>query len=416
MASNKQDSQLISIAKAAGTPTYVYYEDVIRRQVDSIKRLFDGLPSTELYAMKANSHPEVLRIIESEGVGIDAVSPTELLLALRIGFERDKVLYSANNMTEDEMVLAHDAGVMINFGELSRLKRYADRFPGQRVTVRINLGRGSGHHEFAVTGGARSKFGISLDELDQVRRLADSGAIVIAGLHQHIGSGNLDTSVLAESMNALLRIAETFEDLDFINFGGGFGVPYEEHQAEVDFDELACLMKPTLKSFLDRQKSGFRFFIEPGRYLVAESGVLLVSATSIKSVAGNLFAGTDSGMNHLVRPAIYDSYHAVDNLSNPEGEANVYNIVGNICESSDFFANSREVATIREGDILAIRDTGAYGMSMASEYNLRSLPCEVMVRPGGGAEVISERKTPDGFVEEILERSANRLLDAVSSH
>ena len=410
MTSHINDPLLISIAGATGTPTYVYFEDVIRNQVSSIRKLFGDLPSEMLYAMKANSHPEVLEIIRSEGVGIDAVSPTELLLALKVGFDRDRILYSANNMTEDEMDLAHESGVMINFGELSRLRKYANKYPGNRVTVRVNPGRGSGHHEFAVTAGEKSKFGISLNDLDEIAELASDGKIIVAGLHQHIGSGNLDTAVIAESMKSLLGVARSFKGLEFVNFGGGFGVPYEKHQTAVDFEQLAGLIQPALTDFLKEQQSGFHFLIEPGRYLVAECGVLLVTVTNLKKVAGNAFAGTDSGMNHLVRPAIYNSYHAVDNLANPVGKSTPYNVVGNICESSDFFANDREVPEISEGDLLAIRDTGAYGMSMASEYNLRSLPCEVMVRSGGEIEVITERRNPEDFSDQILKRVARRSL------
>ncbi len=402
---------LLAISKQAGTPTYVYFEDTIRQQAQAVKQFLADIPSRILYAMKANSHPSILGIMKSEGLGIDAVSPAELMLALRCGIPSASILYSGNNMTDDEMHRAAKEGVLINFGELSRLKKFGSAYPGRKVCIRINPERGSGHHEFVITAGKSSKFGIALHDLDQVRDIAATYNLSISGIHQHIGSGNLEIDVIRGAFESMLEVASGFDDLDLVNFGGGFGVPYEPGQEPIDFGKLSALIRPSLQNFLSQQKDGFQFLIEPGRYLVAQSGTLLATVTNLKNVAGRQFAGTNSGMNHLVRPAIYKAYHGIDNLSNLDAPMSVYNVVGNICESSDFFANDRGVQEIREGDIIAIHDAGAYGIAMASEYNLRSLPAEVLVKSDGSVVVISERQSPENLVDTVLGRSSDRVLE-----
>ena len=399
---------LLRIASKIGTPTYVYFADTIRQRVEVLKEHFSTLGGRLLYAMKANSHPAILTLLRDQGLGIDAVSPAELLLVLRLGFSPDRILFSANNMTDDEMQFAHRQGVMLNVGELSRLDRFGRAFPGAEVCVRLNPQVGAGHHDHVITAGSKSKFGIPVEQADEIRRIARRHGLRIVGLHQHIGSGILDTNTLWKAIHVLLEVVPSFKEARFVNLGGGLGIPYRPGEASIDLENLDDRIVEPLKAFGARQGRPLEFWFEPGRYLVAESGVLLVRANTVKSNPDRRFAGVDSGMGHLLRPALYDAYHAVTNLSNPDGPLVRYDVVGNICESGDRFAIDRPIQEIREDDILAILDTGAYGMSMAApSYNLRPLPAEVLVTGGnepGRYRLISRRRTAAELVAEVLER------------
>lgn len=394
------------IAVDFGDPTYVYFESVIRERIRHLRGALDGLPHRLLYAMKANHAPPVLSLMLDQNLGIDAVSPAELLLALEIGFDADRVFYTANNMTDAEMRLAHRRGAILNVGELSRLERFGRAFPGSDVSVRINPSVGAGHHSHVVTAGSGSKFGIPLDNVDAVLRAADEHDLRLVGLHQHIGSGILDTKKLHEAMEVILETAVRFKNLRFLNVGGGLGVPYRPDEAPLDFGRFRELIVEPLLAFRERHPADdLQFWFEPGRFLTAECGVLLARVTTLKTSGGRTFAGLDTGMNHLLRPALYGAYHHVVNVSNPGGPKRDYDVVGNICESADFFGRDRSVAEIREGDVLAICDAGAYGMSMASTYNLRPLPAEVFVDADSGEPgLIAPRQSAEDVVREIMER------------
>lgn len=397
---------LLRIAADFGDPTYVYFESVIRERIRRLRGALDGLPHRLLYAMKANHSPAVLSVMLEEDLGIDAVSPAELLLALEIGFGADLLFYTANNMTDAEMTLAHERGAILNVGELSRLERFGRTFPGSAVSVRINPSVGAGHHSHVVTAGSGSKFGIPLEDLDTVIRTAEQHKLRIVGLHQHIGSGILDTGKLHEAMEVILQTAMRFENLHFLNVGGGLGVPYRPDEEPLDLGRFRELIVDPLLAFRRKHPADdLQFWFEPGRFLTAECGVLLARVTTLKTSGGRTFAGLDTGMNHLLRPALYGAYHHVANVSNPDGAKGDYDIVGNICESADFFGRDRSVAKIREGDVLAICDAGAYGISMASTYNLRPLPAEVFVdantqEPG----LITPRQSAEDVVRQIMNR------------
>lgn len=396
---------LRTAADTFGTPTYVYHAPTVRERIARLRRHLTGVPVRLLYAMKANSNPAILQIIRQEGLGLDAVSPGELLLALRLGFAPDQILFSANNMTDDEMHLAHERGVLLNIGELSRLHKYGRAYPGADVCVRLNPQVGAGHHEHVVTAGNRSKFGIPVEQADRIRAIAAEHNLTIVGLHHHIGSGILQTVRFWEAARVLLDVARQFGPLRFINLGGGLGIPYRPDDTPLDLDNFRDTLIAPLRAFRDQYGSeALTFWFEPGRYLVGEAGVLLVRVNTLKPANGRTFAGTDSGMGHLVRPAMYGAYHALYNLSNPDGALQPYDVTGNICESGDLFARDRLVQTIREGDILAILDTGAYGMSMGSTYNLRALPAEVLIDEAGPT-LIRPRQHPEALVEALLQES-----------
>ena len=393
---------LLSIADQYGTPTYVYDERVVRRQCQLLKKHLKGLRTRLLYAMKANSHPAILEIIRSEGIGIDAVSPAELHLALKVGFKPSDILYTANNMTDREMFAIARHNVLLNIGELSRLDRFGQAFPGSEVCVRLNPQVGSGHHEHVVTAGKRTKFGVPVDEIDAIQRIAERHRLRVVGLHQHIGSGIPSMQVLGEAIQVLLETAGHFDGLKFLNLGGGFNIPYRPEDVPIDFENFETTIVSALRLHHNsRQFRNLTYWFEPGRFFVAEAGTLLVCANTVKEANGLIFAGTDSGMGHLVRPTVYGAYHEIYNLSNPDGGRVPYEIVGNICESGDVFAHERPVQEIREGDVLAIMDAGAYGMAMASVYNLRPQPAEVLIHKNGKTTCIQPRLSDQELVDQM---------------
>jgi diaminopimelate decarboxylase len=398
----RRSNPLLNAAETFGTPTYVYETGIIQRQIDLLRAHTSGVKSTLLYAMKANGNQRILELIRDAGLGVDAVSPAEMELALRLGIKKSDIFYSANNMTDDEMISAVKTGVTVNIGELSRLRRLGKAFPGSSVSVRLNPQIGAGHHAHVITAGSKSKFGISVEQVDEVLSTAAEFDLRIVGLHQHIGSGILDTDVVWQAISVLLDAAMGFDDLQFINLGGGLGIPYRPEEAALDLAQWESRIIEPLRRFRDEHPSDDLLFVfEPGRFLVAESGTLLVRVNTLKESNGRIFAGVDSGMGHLLRPAMYDAYHAIYNLSNPDGPLKSYDVVGNICESADFFARERDVQMIREGDILAIMDTGAYGMSMSTDYNLRPAPSEVLLHIDGTLDVTSVRESPAEMVNRL---------------
>ena len=396
-------SLLRDAAVQFGTPTYVYELAVIDRQIERLQGLFSGLPVDLLYAMKANSIPAIMQRLIDAGIGIDAVSPTELLLALHLGADPSQILYSANNMEDTEMHLAHEHGVLLNIGELSRLARYGAAYPGARVSIRLNPQIGAGHHEHVITAGAKSKFGIPVQDWDAVARVIDTYQLRLVGLHQHIGSGVQEASTMWDAMQVLLEVARPHTALEFINFGGGFGIPYHAGASGLDLVGLRDQLHDALLQYQrDHPSEVLRFRFEPGRYFVAEAGSLLVEVNCVKQANGRTWVGTNSGFNHLIRPSMYGAHHEVYNLSNPSGSTESYYVVGNVCESGDIFARDRAVQEIREGDILAILDAGAYGSSMASLYNLRSLPAEVMASSDGTFTLLRPRQSPREILDAWL--------------
>lgn len=395
------EDRLLEIAREVGTPTYVYDESIVRRQASRLRRMVEEIPTKLLYAVKANYHPVILAILREEGFGFDVVSPGEALLARRVGTPPEDVLYSANNMSNAEMHEIADRGLLLNIGERSRLERFGRAFSGHEVCIRINPNIGAGHHEHVITAGADAKFGISVAEIPDALRIVERYDLEVVGLHQHIGSGILDVDTLWTAMEVLLDAASRFPSLKFINFGGGLGIPYRPEDRPIDPGEVRDTIVPPLKEYNDKHIQPVTFWFEPGRYLVGESGVLLTSVTTVKQTESRIFAGTDTGLNHLLRPTLYDAYHGIYNLSHPDGSPEAYDVTGNICESGDLFARDRIVQEIREGDLLAINDTGAYGMSMASHYNLRALPAEVLLPADGPHRIINRRRNPTELLDHL---------------
>jgi len=292
-------------------------------------------------------------------------------------------------------------GVVLNIGSISRLRKYAASCPGTSVSVRIKPDIGDGHHSKVVTGNADSKFGIRIDTIDEALAIAKQSGVRITGIHVHIGSGIKEPENLYMAMRKLLAISRQFPDLLQINFGGGFPIPYRMGEAEFDLNELRDLAEPLLREELAYRNGTLRFLFEPGRYVMAQSGVLLTTVTSVKDQGPRTYLGCDTGFNHLVRPVLYEAWHEVVNVSRIHEPAdNIYTLAGNICESGDLLAENRKLPLSHEGDILAIADAGAYGMVMASEYNRRRLPAEVLVRENGSTTLIRSRDC----IQDVLDR------------
>jgi diaminopimelate decarboxylase len=389
---------LLEAARTFGTPAVVYLEDIVRARCQTFRDAIGGVPSKLLYALKANSNPALLEVVGEYVDGFDAVSPGEVDLLLRLGVDARSILYSPNYMTDEEMGMASDQRVIMNIGELSRLERFGSSNPGAPVCVRLNLWLGAGHHEYVVTGGKQSKFGVPGDQLDRVVSIAARHNLRIVGLHQHIGSGFSSSSDFGDALNLLVEASKLFPEVEFLNVGGGIGIPYRSDEPSFDLRSI----DEHLLEAKNLARTGIEFWFEPGRFLVAESGALLVTVTAVKQTGDKVFAGTDSGFNHLVRPILYGAHHEVFNLTNPTGPLRRYDVAGNICESGDLFARDRHVQEVRQGDVLAILDVGAYGLSMASEYNMRPLPEEVLVGIDGSMRSVRRRMSAAQLVDRYL--------------
>ena len=396
------------LAKTYGTPLYVYDADTVRQRLLELKTALSWRPLKILYAMKANYNPALLQVVREEGAGIDAVSPGDVIMALKTGFAAPDILYTANNITERELHEVHERGVLFNIGALSQLEKYGRAFPGSKVCLRFNPDVIAGENRKVQTGGALTKFGILLEDVRVCAGIAAKYHLQVIGLHEHTGSGISDFELYLQAVRNLLQIAqpELFPDLQFIDFGGGFSVPYRPKKPRIDYTALGVRLSETLEKFCNDYGHRLAVFIEPGKFVAAESGFLLTRVNTIKDNKGRLIAGTDSGFPQLIRPILYDAYHHIVNVTNPAADAQTYDICGNICESGDCFAVDRPLAEVREGDLLAVQNAGAYCYAMGGVYNLRPMPAEVLV-DGGKARLVRRRLTNEELVDSILKECCN---------
>lgn len=397
---------LLKLAQKYGTPTYVYNASIIKQRCQRLKAAFTDLPVSWMFAVKANDNPHILKLIQDEGFGFDTVSFEEVLLALKVGQTPEKIFYTENNMTDSEMHEAIESKVVLNIGSFSRLKQFCQSENAKTCTIRVNPRIGDGHHAKVDTGNQDSKFGIRLDLIPEAVQLAAEYGVKITGLHIHIGSGIQRPENLTQAMKVLLEIGRQLPDLEYINFGGGFPIPYQIEQEEFSIEEFAKVAAPILKAELERRAGKISFLFEPGRWVVAPSGVLLTQVNTVKDQGRITFLGTDTGFNHLLRPALYEAYHHVINVSKSDmSEDSKYTIAGNICESGDILAEDRSLPDTEIGDILALCDTGAYGMTMASSYNRRALPAEILLESTDSEIVIRPRKTARTVVDEFIKET-----------
>lgn len=387
------------IAVRYGTPVYVYNEEILRERMHTVAQVVTKYPYTANYSIKANTNIHLLRMALEEGDNCDAMSVGELMMLEKAGFPVERIFFVPNNVSADELQYAIDKGIMTSLDSLSQLELFGQLNPGGKCAVRINPGVGAGHHEKVVTAGKKTKFGVAEEDIDQIFEISKKYHLTIAGINQHIGSLFMDPEPYLKAVENLLRIAMRFENLEFIDFGGGYGIPYHklDDEAEFPMEDFKKRLEPILDAFVEKYGKAPLFKSEPGRYCVAEGSVILGRVHAVKQNAGVKYVGTDIGMNVLVRPSMYDSWHDVEILRNGKvverKELQEITVVGNICESGDIIAKNRQLPEMKVGDLACVLDTGAYGYSMCSTYNSRPRPAEVLIGKDGSVKVIRRKET-----------------------
>ncbi|HBF35745.1 MAG TPA: diaminopimelate decarboxylase [Firmicutes bacterium] len=392
------------------SPLYVYNESVLRTRCREMAQLLpkSGFNFQADYSCKANSNVELLKIIREEGLTADAMSPGEIFVLCAAGFQPSEIFYIGNNVSDTEMRYAIDHQVAVSVDSLSQLQQFGKINPGGKVALRFNPGIGVGHHQKVVTAGKNTKFGITTDHLPEVKQCIEKYHLKVCGLNQHLGSLFLDDQVFLEGVQKLLTLANDFEDLEFIDFGGGMGVPYQKSQGQLRLDllKLGIHLADILSQWKAVHHRDIQFKIEPGRYVVAECGVLLGRVHAKKEGYGKTYIGTDLGFNVFARAVLYGAEHDIEvygrQYSPNEKKTEIVTVVGNICESGDILTDGRELPAIGVGDILGIMDAGAYGMSMASNYNNRLRPAEVLIGMDGTPRLIRRRESLEDLVRNFV--------------
>ena len=379
-----------------GSPLYVYNEAILRQRCRDVANLVSYRPFTANFSCKANTNVELLKIVRSEGLLGDAMSPGEIYMLKQAGYKGEEIFYIPNNVSEEELTYAVNEGVMVSIDSLSQLERFGRLFPGHEVAVRFNTGHGAGHSEKVITAGKKTKFGIGDDQVDEVETILKKYNLTMMGINQHVGSLFMEGEAYLAGTARLLELAMRFKDLKLIDLGGGFGMPYHKGEGRLDLEALGSRLSVMLEDFAEKYGRRVTFKIEPGRYICAECGVVLGRVEALKEHAGVRYVGTDIGFNVLQRPVMYDSFHEIEFYRNGqlvEGEETPATVVGNICESGDKLAYDRPLPQAEEGDVVAVLDAGAYGYSMASTYNQRLRPAEVLIMENGENRLIRRRES-----------------------
>ena len=392
--------QLIQVAKEFGTPVYVYHAEKISAQFKKLTTAFNGSNVVFFYACKALTNISVLKHILSVGANIDCSSVNEVKLALHAGFAPQNVLYTSNGIGFDEIAEAKELGVNINIDSLSNLekfgKAYGHSYP---VGIRLRPNIMAGGNLKISTGHDKSKFGIPVEQLDQLLAIISHHNIYISNLHIHTGSEIKDVEIFVKGIEVLFDIIPHFKELKSIDLGGGFKVPYKVGDAETDIEMLAQKVKESFDNH--PQAKDLQIWFEPGKFLVSECGYFVTQVNVLKETAATTFVSVNSGFNHLIRPMFYDSYHRIENISNPNGSEKKYSVVGNICET-DTFAWDRKLNEVREGDYLVFYNAGAYGFEMSSNFNSRYKPAEVLIKEGV-AHLVRKRDVLDDLLKNQME-------------
>ncbi len=397
----------VELARRYGTPLYVYNERILRQRCREMKSLVKYPKFVVDFSAKANCNLAFLQIVRSEGLEVDAMSPGEIYVERKAGFAPSQIFYIGNNVSEEEMREVVGQGVRVSVDSLSQLELFGRIAPGGEVAVRFNPGIGAGHHEKVVTAGANTKFGVDPQFVPQVKALIAKYGLRLIGLNQHIGSLFMRGEDFTASIARLLEIAKQFPDLQFLDLGGGFGIPYKKEMGEAPLDcaSLGEAMDREFFRFAEEYGREVTFRIEPGRYLSAECGVLLATVHSVKENYGKTYVGCDCGFNVLQRPILYNSYHGIEIYRAsgvPSERMREVTVVGNICESGDILAKDRSLPEIFAGDVLGILDAGAYGFTMASNYNNRLRPAEVLIRPNGETALVREREELQDLTRHMI--------------
>lgn len=405
-----ENQELLKVAEAFGSPVYVYDAEKIASQYKRLTAAFGKVKDLRIhYAVKALSNISILKFLNSLGCGLDTVSIQEVRLGLKAGVAPEKIIYTPNGVSLEEIEEVTKMGVQINIDNLSILEQFGARHPNIPVCIRINPHIMAGGNSQISVGHVDSKFGISIHQMPHLIRIVDNTGMRINGIHMHTGSDILDIEVFLRASEILFEAATNFNDLEFMDFGSGFKVPYRPGDIETDIEELGEKLTDRFLEFCMEYGRDLRLAFEPGKYLVSEAGKFLAKVNVIKQTTSTVFAGIDSGFNHLIRPMFYGSHHEIHNISNPEGKERFYSVVGYICET-DTFANNRRIAEITEGDILSFSNAGAYAFSMASNFNSRYRPAEVLWY-NGEAHLIRERETFEDLTRHQIELEFNNSKD-----
>jgi diaminopimelate decarboxylase len=394
---------LLSLVEKYDSPLYVYDAEKIKEQYKRITSAFSSVKHLKInYAVKALSNVNILKLFKSFNAGLDTVSVQEVQLGLKAGFDPQDIIFTPNGVSLEEIVQAKDLGVQINIDNLSILEQFGQKYPKTPVCIRINPHIMAGGNSKISVGHIDSKFGISIHQLPHIHRVVENTGMLINGIHMHTGSDIYDVDAFLRATEILFNAASTFKNLEYIDFGSGFKVPYTEGDIQTDIEELGEKLSKRFNSFCKKVGKDLTLMFEPGKFLVSEAGKFLVHVNVVKQTTSTVFASVDSGMNHFIRPMFYDSYHHIVNLSNPSGKERFYTVVGYICET-DTFGSNRRINEIKEGDVLCFNNAGAYCFSMASNYNSRYKPAEVMVK-NGKDYLIRKRETIDDIFrnQEII--------------
>ncbi len=387
-----------------GTPLYVYNEAILRQRCKDLMALSNHPGFGVNYSIKANGNLGILRIVRSEGLLADALSPGEVYVAMQAGFRSDQILYICNNVSAEEMLFPIERNIKVSVDSLAQVETFGRINPGGKIVVRINPGIGAGHHNKVITAGGHTKFGIGVGDIPALLEILKRYKLTLAGINQHIGSLFMDSKDYLEAVDFLLDLAKDFlPGLELLDFGGGFGIPYHKYEDQPRLDLVATAkgFDSRIKAFSKETGYAGQFLIEPGRYIAAECGLLLGSVCNVKNNGDLRFVGTDLGFNTLMRPVLYDSFHDIEIYRQGAGPDNTnikQSIVGNICESGDILAKDRPLPAMQIGDIVAALDAGAYGYAMSSSYNQRQRPAEVLIGMDGKDKLIRRRES----LEDLL--------------
>ncbi len=403
MTNNLTHEQLIAIANEYGTPVYIYDAEKIGTQHKKLQTAFAACNARFFYACKSLTNINILKYVQSIGASLDCVSINEVKLGLMAGFLPTDILYTPNCVDFEEIVAAKNLGVNINIDNISILEQFGNTYGNTYpVCIRLNPHIMAGGNYKISTGHIDSKFGISIHQMRHIERIVKTTKLHVTGIHMHTGSEIKDIRVFLEGLDVMLQTASHFTDLQFIDLGSGFKVPYQPGEGETDIETLGEKVAQAFAEFEAETGKKMAVWFEPGKYLVSQCGYFVVKTNVIKQTPAAVFAGVNSGFNHLIRPMMYDAYHHIDNISNPKGAERIYNVVGNICET-DTFAWDRKLNEVREGDYLVFYNAGAYGFEMSSNFNSRLKPAEVMVI-NGKAKLIRRR-------DEFNDLLRNQIID-----
>lgn len=382
MSQSLSNTQLVELAEKFGTPLYVYHAEKIKDQYETLEKAFSGCKARFFYACKALTNINILKYINSLGGGLDCVSINEVRLGLRAGFSPDRILFTPNCVDFAEIEEGKNEGVNLNIDNISILEQFGNKFGNSYpICIRFNPHiMGGGHYKMS-TGHIDSKFGISVHQMRHIERIIKTTGLKVTGIHMHTGSDIKDVNVFLSGLEIMFELATHFPDLSFVDLGSGFKVPYHEEDVQTDVFSLGTKVAEAFHKFSKERGKDFEVWFEPGKFLVSEAGYFIVKCNVIKQTTATVFAGVNSGFNHLIRPMMYESYHRIENISNPFGNPRIYTVVGNICET-DTFAWDRKLSDVREGDYLVFYNAGAYGFEMSSNFNSRLKPAEVLVKDG----------------------------------